>query len=132
VTSVQKWAADTLDAALNLEPEEPRGYIVKPYPWAPDNAEPGKTYVSVYRTATEPAPTRGALRHELNVEVLSSHQDAAKADEALGEALSAVLDVIDTDPDFAGLTWTRAERGVIAETYPAMTIQTWCLSTDEE
>lgn len=123
MTSIQSAVADVLDAALNIEPDEPRGYIVRPYPWAPNGAEPDKTYVSVYRTVTEPAANRqGARRHELHVAVMSSHQDPARADEALDVALDAVLDVLDTDDQLRGLAWSEARRTVIADTYPAFDV----------
>lgn len=129
MTSIQKWLGDVFDDAL------PVSYVVRPYPYVPDAPEPGRTYVSVYRTSTEPAENaQGARRHELDVVVLASHQDPARADEALADGLDAVLDVIDHDPDLSGLTWTSVERGVVTETFPAMTISTWCITriTEQE
>ncbi|WP_157552532.1 hypothetical protein [Jiangella gansuensis] len=127
MTSIQKWVAGVLDDAL------PDAYIVRGYWWAPDGAEPGRTYVSVYRTLAEPAANvQGARRHELNVDVMTSITNPKKADDALDAALSAVLDVIDTDEDFGGLTWVRADRIVAGEQqYPAYTISVWCVSTRE-
>jgi hypothetical protein len=133
VTSVQKWAADVLDAALNGEPEQPKDYIVRGYDWAPDGAETGKTYVSVIRTLTEPAPNaQGARRHELTISVMTSLTDPERADEALDEAFRAVLGVIDTDPDFGGLTWLRADRTVNGnQQYPGMAITATCYTPKE-
>lgn len=127
MTSIQAWAADVLDDAL------PDAYIIRGYWWAPDAAEPGKTFVSVYRTLVEPAPNaQGARRHELTIDVMTSISDPAKADAALDAALHEVLEVVDTDPDFTGLTWTRADRGVAGDQqYPAYAIAAWCVSTKE-
>lgn len=127
MTSVQGAVAMVLDDVLLAE-----GYVVKPFPWAPDAAEPGKKYIAVYRTGVEPAPNaRGARRHDLNIVVMVGQQDPAAADDALDVALERVLEVVETDEQLKGLVWTRAERGVVDDTYPAMTIETWCGSTTE-
>lgn len=124
--SIQTDIADVLDAALNLEPDEPAGYIVRGYWWRPDAPEPGKTYVSVYRTIVAPAgAAAGARRHDVEIVVMSSKSDPATADDDLDTALDAVLDVIDTDHQLKGLVWDQAQRGVIAETIPAYTISGW-------
>ncbi|SDT69473.1 hypothetical protein [Jiangella sp. DSM 45060] len=126
MTSIQAWAAQVLDDAL------PDAYIVRGYLWAPDGAEPGRTYVSVYRTLAEPGGVQGARRHELTVDVMTSITDPAKADAALDAAVHAVLTVIETDDDFEGLTWTRADRTVNGDQqYPGYSISTWCISTKE-
>jgi hypothetical protein len=131
--SVQQTIADVLAAALNEEPPVPAGYIVRGYWWRPDAAEPGKTYVSVYRTTVAPSPAAaGARRHDVEIVVMSSKTDPATADDDLDAALDAVLDVIDDDAQLSGLVWDQAQRGVIAETYPAYTISGWVGTNREQ
>lgn len=131
--SVQRDVAAVLDAALNEEPEQPAGYIVRGYSWAPDGAEPEVTYVSVVRTLVAPAEgvASGARRHDIQITVMATKSAPGEADDAIDAALDAVLNVIDNDQQLRGLVWTQAERGVIAETYPAYTITGW-VGTNQE
>lgn len=131
--SIQRDVAAVLDAVLNEESEEPAGYIVRGYSWAPDGAEPEITYVSVIRTEIAPSSAAaGARRHDLQIVIMATKSAPGEADDAIDAALDAVLDVIDNDQQLRGLVWERAERGVIAETYPAYTISGWVGTNQEQ
>lgn len=117
MTSVQAWLADVLEDALD------NTFVVRGYPFAPDEGETGKSYVAVYRSQTIPAPMgKAAFQHTISVVLMTPHADPRKADEKLDAALLPLLAVLENDDDLKGLVWTEAVRTVHAERYPSLSI----------
>lgn len=100
--------------ARDLTAGLPAGWTVRGYPDTPDHLT--RPTVMVWTADLEPAPAvgRGRLVTNLDVWVLTPRQDPATADDLLDTHLVEVIGVLHNLP---WIDWTRAERGVLADTY---------------
>lgn len=83
-------------------------YRVLPYAVNPDGVE-GIT-ISVERTSTQRGVAQGLYADEISVYVLTSYEAPERAEDALDDALEAVLRVLQSS---SALSFTRAERSSI-------------------
>lgn len=68
----------------------------------------------------------GHLRHEVVLTVLDPHTDIAAAEDALDDAVTTLLSAIDGHPTIG---WTRSEKVVHRDTYPAWNITLTVITT---
>lgn len=91
----------------------PRLFDVRDEEDLPD--KPTKTVVIVRHRDYTPAPNAaGTMLSTFLVTIATHHIDRSKAEDALDDRVPAVLEALE---NHAGLTWSRASRVLLKETY---------------
>ncbi len=89
-----------------LQTEHPT-WVVKAFPFTPENVARGKPVISVFRPTLSRNTLANVLDHALTITIFAASVDNNKAEDELDDTLDALLLTLQGVP---GFTWSTCER----------------------